>query len=75
MRTYLALITLATIGLASCSQQRKEHAERKAGKAAYHVVQGAKKAAVKAGHEIKVASKQAAEGWKEAKEDRKSKQR
>ena len=61
------------LGLTACSPEDKEHAERQAGRAAYHVEQGAKKAAEKAGHEIRVGAVEAHQGWKEAKHDEKEK--
>ena len=69
------LICLIPFALTSCSQQNKEHAERDAGKAAYHAAEGAKKAAEKAGHELRVAGEQAHQGWKEAKHEDKEKRK
>lgn len=71
--SHVILVCFIALALASCSQQSKEDTERQAGKAAYHAAQGAKKAAEKAGHELRVAGEQAHQGWKEAKHEKKEK--
>ncbi len=75
MRIRTALLTaMVALTLGACSRRdesRPRHdtnaAARNAGKAAYHLAQETKKAAKEAGHEIRVAGQQAAEGWDQAK--------
>jgi len=69
------LACLIAVGLTSCSQQKKDAAERDAGRAAYHASQGAKKALKEIGHELHQAGQQAHQGWTEASRDAKAKRK